>query len=126
VPPLREHYQPPTSAPELQPAQPVMHPAPIEENIPFFEEPVAAENPPGATPTSSDSTVTVTRNGVPEATVSKPQQKPPTEKSAAPTKEEVLKFEPATRGRFEKSEPTIIEGEDLDVPTYLRKHIKVK
>jgi cell division protein FtsZ len=31
-----------------------------------------------------------------------------------------------TRGRFEKSEPTIIEGEDLDVPTYLRKNIKMK
>jgi cell division protein FtsZ len=126
VPPLREHYQPPTSAHELQPEQPVMHRAPIEENIPFFEEPVAAENPPGATPTSSDSPVTLTRNGVPEATVSKPQQKAATEKSAAPAKQEVLQFEPATRGRFEKSEPTIIEGEDLDVPTYLRKHIKVK
>src|SRR6266480_2926942 len=41
-------------------------------------------------------------------------------------KQEVLQFEPVTRGRFEKSEPTIVEGEDLDVPTYLRKNIKVK
>jgi cell division protein FtsZ len=41
-------------------------------------------------------------------------------------KQEVLQFEPVTRGRFEKSEPTIVEGEDLDVPTYLRKKIKVK
>jgi cell division protein FtsZ len=41
-------------------------------------------------------------------------------------KQEVLQFEAVTRGRFEKSEPTIVEGEDLDVPTYLRKNIKVK
>jgi cell division protein FtsZ len=48
------------------------------------------------------------------------------EKVPTPAKQEVLQFEPVTRGRFEKSEPTIIEGEDLDVPTYLRKHIKIK
>jgi cell division protein FtsZ len=41
-------------------------------------------------------------------------------------KQEILQFEPVTRGRFEKSEPTIVEGEDLDVPTFLRKNIKVK
>src|SRR3989442_6022270 len=51
------------------------------------------------------------------------------EKAAAksvPAKQEILQFEPVTRGRFEKSEPTIVEGEDLDVPTYLRKNIKMK
>jgi cell division protein FtsZ len=26
-----------------------------------------------------------------------------------------------SKGRFDKSEPTIHEGEDLDVPTYLRR-----
>ena len=50
--------------------------------------------------------------------------KPAVEK--VPAKQEVLQFEPVTRGRFEKSEPTIVEGEDLDVPTYLRKNIRVK
>lgn len=49
---------------------------------------------------------------------------PPPEKSVA--KQEVLQFEPVTRGRFEKSEPTIVEGQDLDVPTFLRKNIRVK
>ncbi len=53
------------------------------------------------------------------------EQKSSAEKSAQ-AKQEVLQFEPVTRGRFEKSEPTIVEGEDLDVPTYLRKNIKVK
>ena len=41
-------------------------------------------------------------------------------------KQEVMQFEPVTRGRFEKSEPTIVEGQDLDVPTYLRKNLRVK
>ena len=41
-------------------------------------------------------------------------------------RQEVLQFESITRGRFEKSEPTIIEGQDLDVPTYLRKNVRVK
>ena len=50
--------------------------------------------------------------------------KPVVEKVQA--KQEVLQFEPVTRGRFEKSEPTIVEGQDLDVPTYLRKNIRVK
>jgi cell division protein FtsZ len=41
-------------------------------------------------------------------------------------KQEVLQFEPVTRGRFEKSEPTIVEGQDLDVPTFLRKNFRVR
>jgi cell division protein FtsZ len=42
------------------------------------------------------------------------------------TRQEMMQFEPVTRGRFEKSEPTIVEGQDLDVPTYLRKNLRVK
>jgi cell division protein FtsZ len=57
--------------------------------------------------------------------VSQKEQKLQAEKSLQ-AKQETLQFEPVTRGRFEKSEPTIVEGEDLDVPTYLRKNIKVK
>ncbi len=41
-------------------------------------------------------------------------------------KQEVMQFESVTRGRFEKSEPTIVEGQDLDVPTYLRRNVRVK
>ena len=52
------------------------------------------------------------------------QTKPAVEKKHA--KQEVLQFEPVTRGRFEKSEPTIVEGQDLDVPTFLRKNVRVK
>src|SRR5437868_1792713 len=69
----------------------------------------------------------------PEPRLSTPQTNPVPIKEGKPSpeknvqaKQEVLQFEPVTRGRFEKSEPTIVEGEDLDVPTYLRKKIKVK
>jgi cell division protein FtsZ len=50
----------------------------------------------------------------------------PKREKAAAVRQEVLQFEPLTRGRFEKSEPTIVEGQDLDVPTFLRKNIRVK
>lgn len=68
--------------------------------------------------------------------IRKPVVKTEPEKSpeAAPAKtdkfvharQEVMQFEPVTRGRFEKSEPTIVEGQDLDVPTFLRKNVRVK
>ena len=40
-------------------------------------------------------------------------------------KQEVLQFDAVSRGRFEKSEPTIIDGQALDVPTFLRRRVKV-
>jgi cell division protein FtsZ len=47
-------------------------------------------------------------------------------KSKIQAKQEQMQFEPVTRGRFEKSEPTIVDGQDLDVPTFLRRNVKVK
>jgi cell division protein FtsZ len=96
--------------------------APAEETVPV-EEPVMSE----ATP--PDVFVPIE----PEPIIATPPKKMAPhkeEKSAAEkagqAKQEILQFEPVTRGRFEKSEPTIVEGEDLDVPTFLRKNIKVK
>jgi cell division protein FtsZ len=61
----------------------------------------------------------------------RPAAKPDSKlQAAAPkkveAKQETLQFEPVSRGRFEKSEPTIIDGQDLDVPTFLRKSVKVR
>lgn len=54
-----------------------------------------------------------------------PRNPDPAPKPAAPKiKQETLQFEPVARGRFEKIEPTIVEGEDLDVPTFLRLNVK--
>jgi len=44
----------------------------------------------------------------------------------AEAKQETLQFEPISRGRFEKSEPTIIDGQDLDVPTFLRRNVRIR
>ncbi len=39
----------------------------------------------------------------------------------AAQQDELIPRKPVARGRFEKTEPTIIDGEDLDVPAFLRK-----
>ncbi|HEX8076505.1 MAG TPA: hypothetical protein VF511_01725, partial [Chthoniobacterales bacterium] len=69
----------------------------------------------------------------PQPRVILPRKKLPVFKEPAPVvekkpqaRQEVMQFEPVTRGRFEKSEPTIVEGQDLDVPTFLRKNVRVK
>lgn len=41
-------------------------------------------------------------------------------------KQEQMLFEPVNRGRFEKSEPTIVDGQDLDVPAFMRMNVRVK
>jgi len=48
-------------------------------------------------------------------------------KAVAATKQTqgTLDLDTVQRGRFDKSEPTIVAGEDLDVPTFLRKGIKL-
>ena len=105
----------PTVPPELlqpdEPASAEPEPAPVAEapEEPFFEEPP------------------------PPPRVILPAKKPTPFKEPKPVvekkplaKQEVMQFEPVTRGRFEKSEPTIVEGQDLDVPTFLRKNVRVK
>jgi cell division protein FtsZ len=54
-----------------------------------------------------------------------PQPAAPAAPSRREERQETLQFEPVTRGRFEKSEPTIVDGQDLDVPTFLRRNMRV-
>ena len=52
----------------------------------------------------------------------------PTKRSSQPAGKQTqgtLDLDSYQRGRFDKSEPTIVAGEDLDVPTFLRKGIKL-
>jgi cell division protein FtsZ len=98
-------------------------PSPSEDVIPFAP-PVVIEAPiesPPEVPQAAPAPRLIVPKKKPLAVK---QGKPPAEKPVA--KQEVLQFEPVTRGRFEKSEPTIVEGQDLDVPTFLRKNIRVK
>jgi cell division protein FtsZ len=136
--------EPASSTPRPQiAAVPVIEPDPMEEErattestkVPFPEEPrdeamisslLDVATPP-PTP-AKERKPAVRRQPAPD-----PQPLPEPAKPAPPKKEkyvqarqEVMEFEPITRGRFEKSEPTIVEGQDLDVPTFLRKNVRVK
>ncbi|MDG2125485.1 MAG: hypothetical protein P8J87_17405 [Verrucomicrobiales bacterium] len=42
-------------------------------------------------------------------------------KPSDPSGQGMLELDPGSRGRFDNSSPTVIDGEDLDVPTFLRK-----
>ncbi len=44
-------------------------------------------------------------------------------KKAARMRQELLPLDVISKGRFEKSEPTIHRGEDLDTPTYIRRGV---
>lgn len=101
-------------APKPQPPKPKPEPLPEEQEEPLLtpeapkEMPVAARIPP-----------TPERSAPPVARPRPPQGE--TKAGTSPKiKQETLQFEPVARGRFEKIEPTIVEGEDLDVPTFLR------
>jgi cell division protein FtsZ len=56
-------------------------------------------------------------------------QGPPQEAAGRKAKENVqeqMRFEPVNRGRFEKTDPTIVDGEDLDVPTFMRQGVSLE
>ena len=91
-------------------------------------EPIEAEMPSASLPEEPE-----IEEPPPQPRVILPRKKPTEFKEPKPVvekkplaKQEVMQFEPVTRGRFEKSEPTIVEGQDLDVPTFLRKNVRVK
>jgi cell division protein FtsZ len=120
----------PQAAPQLnvppEPALPIVGQTADPENLIQFEEPPVP--PPQEIPRHEPEIV----RAEPPPRLIVPKKKPAAPKEPKPVvqkveaKQEVMQFEPITRGRFEKSEPTIVEGQDLDVPTFLRKNIRVK
>ena len=125
---LEQVEEPPPAPPKIDivpEIESAASPEPAPDDLIAVEPPVAAEAPPPPVPVPSIKK--------PAPRLIPPKKKPVVEKEAKPPKEkivqakqEVLQFEPVTRGRFEKSEPTIVEGQDLDIPTFLRKNIRVK
>jgi cell division protein FtsZ len=108
-------------------------PAPVIDETPAVSEDVIPFTPATAIESSVEPAPEIPQPApAAEPRVIAPKKKPPLKESKPVTekqghvKQEVLQFEPVTRGRFEKSEPTIVEGQDLDVPTFLRKNIRVK
>jgi cell division protein FtsZ len=141
-PAVLEQVEEPPAPPKIDPPSPDASPArtygvagvvpepevaassqPAAGDLIAFEPPPAVEAPPPPMPSIKK----------PAPRLIPPKKKPVVEKETKPLKEkyiqakqEVLQFEPVTRGRFEKSEPTIVEGQDLDIPTFMRKNIRVK
>lgn len=109
--------EPPIFSPELVqtdgPAVPEPEPAPMTQAP---EEPFMEQAP-------SQPRVILPKKKPAPAPINEPR---PVQEKKPLAKQEVMQFEPITRGRFEKSEPTIVEGQDLDVPTFLRKNVRVK
>ena len=61
----------------------------------------------------------------------RPQEVPapaqePVARRAKENVQEQMRFEPVNRGRFEKTDPTIVDGEDLDVPTFMRQKVSLE
>ena len=127
----------PPSRPEAAPLHEDTHEAPPDARTQPASDDFLHPSPPGRL-FGEDGTIHHPPAEPPAATP--PPAPPPPQKrtaraqpSAAPAKkptapkahQETLQFEPAARGRFDKSEPTIVEGEDLDVPTYMRRGHKL-
>jgi cell division protein FtsZ len=135
-PAILEQVEEPPSPPPTPKSEPpsIDAAASLPEAVPATASPSANELIPFQQPTvEKESPTPVPSVKKPAPRLIPPKKKPLTEKEPPKPKEkyvyakqEVLQFEPVTRGRFEKSEPTIVEGQDLDVPTFLRKNIKVK
>ncbi len=92
--------------------EPVSPPLPPVEPV---EEPAAAESE-AASPNASELFDT-SPYAVAKAAAAR---------KSAKTEQKTLSLDPVARGRFEKSEPTIVGGEDLDVPTFIRQKIKLR
>jgi len=120
---------------EPEPPQPVFEEPENLQPEPVIEENLSPREMPEATPLVEAHMEEEPPPQPPTPRIIPPKKKPliapnvepeNTKREKAAARQEVLQFEPVTRGRFEKSEPTIVEGQDLDVPTFLRKNIRVK
>ncbi len=134
-PAAMEELPPLVASPEPDPAdETVLSAEPAGELIPIkppaaIETPLPAPMPPKKPVTGPRLIVPKKKpmlNKAPAAPAPLVANPPNAPDKIVQAKQEVMQFEPVTRGRFEKSEPTIVEGEDLDVPTYLRKNVRVK
>jgi cell division protein FtsZ len=85
---------------------------------------------PFASPESAPATTSTTASGKtntanPRTTTATPLELPLTAHAAKPAQDEFLFGEIERRGFFDKTDRNLFEGQDLDVPTYLRKGIKI-
>lgn len=111
-------------------AEPEPSPAPIEAELPeepaVEPEPIVATAPPSPAPVRKEKKMPLPKEPAELPAAAPLPAKAPRKDKFVQARQEVMQFESVTRGRFEKSEPTIVEGQDLDVPTFLRKNVRVK
>ena len=81
------------------------------------EAPATSESATAAADTPEDSGA----RGAPAGAAAKPRRA----RGAAKPVQGTLAIEPAGKGRFKDTAPTILDGEDLDVPTFLRRGLKL-
>lgn len=103
---------------EIVMPSPKILPAPVPAPVPVVQAAPPVQPVPAAQPALA----------VARATTSAPPKAKPavTAEIKREVRQEQMQFEPVTRGRFEKSEPTIVDGQDLDVPTFLRRNLRTR
>ncbi len=127
VPLMTSFATPPPAPPPTPPSvEAVVEPAPAPKPEPPVEQPapIPVAEVPAPAPVRREK-----KTPAPDAPAEPASPAPPktTRKDKyVQARQEVMQFESVARGRFEKSEPTIVEGQDLDVPTFLRKNVRVK
>jgi cell division protein FtsZ len=124
-PAISEEPQEPPQQVEVVPEPIIAEASALPEDVIPFAAPVPLETPIEPAP-EIPNPASASRLIVPKKKPVPVKETKPAPEKHVQAKQEILQFEPVTRGRFEKSEPTIVEGQDLDVPTYLRKNIRVK
>ena len=93
---------------------------------PIAVKPFPLRRPGEATPFRTMSAPAQTTPIAGSATMAAISESAVQKKEAAKPKQETLPLEGVSRGRFDRSEATLYEGEDLDVPTFLRRGISLK
>jgi len=126
MPPVWEQPAEPSPKIEIMPEPVVTETHSKPAHLIAFEQPAPADVEPPPPASVAKKTASAPRLIVPKKKPLPIEEAKPAAEKPVQAKQEVLQFEPVTRGRFEKSEPTIVEGQDLDVPTFLRKNIRVK
>ena len=61
----------------------------------------------------------------PEQAIARQHSSSRSRKPVSRLRQQHLPLEIISKGRFDKSEPTIHKGEDLDVPTYIRRGVSL-
>ena len=102
-------------------------PQPVTAKPPLPHRPVESTQPHAPRPVSTSTPPVPVSSAPKPAAEEAPKLEPVVaQKSTSKPKQETLPLEGVSRGRFDKSEPTLYNGEDLDVPTFLRRSVSLK